>query len=407
VAFVASALAAPALAAEESGTLEQMLVRDSELTLHLRSYYFDRHKPGDVVNAAWAAGGWLAYRSGWLRDLLRVGVVGYTSQPIWAPDDTAGSNLLGPQQQSLSVIGQAYVSLKLADQVLSAGRFEVNQPEVNPNDIRMIPNTYEGGNLKGELAGVQYFAAYLNAMKTIASTRFLDFAQVAGASGDVSSPMWLVGFDGTPQPESHWRVSSYYVPDILQSNYADAYWTTPLSPRYKLRLGAQAMYQTSTGSNALTGASFGTGSGGVRADLMAGPATFTMAYNQTGRGANYQAPYGGWAGYTFMIVQSFNRAGEKAWLVGGTYDFVELGLPGLVLNANIVSGHDAIVPSSGAPVPNTTEYDMTVDWRFTAPHWPAWTKPLWVRLRAAYVDQGSAGNTTDYRVIINYPWHLR
>jgi hypothetical protein len=55
----------------------------------------------------------------------------------------------------------------------------------------------------------------------------------------------------------------------------------------------------------------------------------------------------------------------------------------------------------------TSEYDMTVDWRFTAPQWPAWTKPLWVRLRAAYVDQGSAGNTTDYRVIINYPWHLR
>lgn len=146
---IALALATPALAAEEPGALQDMLVRDSKLRLHLRSEYFDRHKAGGVIQAAWAAGGWLAYQSGWLGDLVRLGAVGYTSQPIWAPADTAGNNLLGQEQQSLSVIGQAYVSLKRADQVHTGARFEVNPPEVNPNDIRMLPNICEGGSLTG------------------------------------------------------------------------------------------------------------------------------------------------------------------------------------------------------------------------------------------------------------------
>ncbi|MEO7854678.1 MAG: OprD family outer membrane porin [Rubrivivax sp.] len=319
---------------------------DGEVLLHRRSYYFDRHQPGPVVNAAWAAGGWLAYTSGWFGERLRVGAVAYTSQPIWAPDDTPGSLLLGPDQQALSVIGQAYVSLKLAEQVLTGGRFEVAQPEVNPNDIRMIPNTFEGGNLSGQIGnfghvgatGIGYYAAYLNEMKTIASANFVNFATVAGAPDGVSSPLWLLGFEAAPVADSKVRLSSYYVPDILTSNYADGTWLTTLSPSYKLRLCAQAMYQRSNGSNALTGSSFGTGVGGAKVDLIAGPATFTMAYNQTGRGANYQTPYGGWAGYTFMIVQAFNRAGEKALLFGGSYDFAGVGLPGLALNAYIVNG---------------------------------------------------------------------
>jgi hypothetical protein len=146
---------------------------------------------------------------------------------------------------------------------------------------------------------------------------------------------------------------------------------------------------------------------GVKADLIAGPATFTMAYNQTGRGADYRTPHGGWAGYTFMIVQSFNRAGEKALPVGGSHDFAALGMPGLALTAYIVNGRDVIDPANGVPLPDTTEYDLTLDYRFSAPHWPAWTRPLWVRARAAHVDHGSAGVTDDYRIILNCPWVLR
>ena len=54
-----------------------------------------------------------------------------------------------------------------------------------------------------------------------------------------------------------------------------------------------------------------------------------------------------------------------------------------------------------------TEYDFTLDYRFTANYWPDYLAPLWLRARAVLVDQrlGSFTSlTTDYRVILNYQW---
>jgi len=400
-------LASNAFAADEALALENMLVNDSKVNLQLRTYVMDRQKPGGVANQAWAAGGWLGYRSGWLGDALNFGLVGYTSQPLWAPADSDGTLLLAPGQQGYSVLGQAYVSLKLLDQMLTGGRFEVNQPEVNPQDNRMTPNTFEGGRLSGKLGGVNYFAGYLSAEKKRNATTFVNMAEVAGAPSGVSSPMWLIGFGGEPAKDLALRFSSYNVPDILTSTYADATWLTPLSETYKLRLGAQGMYQTSTGSNALTGSSFSTWSGGLQADLIAGSATATFAYNQTGRGAAYRSPYGSWAGYTSMIYQDFDQAGQKSYLIGGTYDFAGVEVPGMVLNAEVVFGRGAIDPSTGAALANGTEYDLTLDYRFSAERWPQWLRPLWIRARAAYLEQSAGGNVTDYRIIVNYPWDLK
>ena len=405
-AVFASALAAGMFpnTASAADTLANALGRDSEVNLHFRTYYFDRLNPGDVTNAAWAAGGWIGYRSGWIADTLRVGAVGYTSQPLWAPLGKPGSDLLAPPNDGYSVIGEAYASLKLWDQVATGGRFQVDQPEISASDIRMTPVTYSGGNLAGQLAGVNYYAAYLDGIKPRTSEHFQNFTEAAGIAGATSEPLWLIGLAGTPMPDWQWRLSSYYVPNVISSTYADMSWLTSLSAQYKLRLDAQAMYQTSVGANLLTGADFSTWSGGLKADLVAGRATLTMAYQQTGSAANYQTPYSSWAGYTNMIVKTFNLAGQKAWLIGGSYDFADLGAPGFMVNANIVQGWDAVNPSTGAARPNWTEYDLTLDYRFSAKTWPAWARPFWIRGRAAHVDMRSDGDIEDYRIIVNYDW---
>lgn len=405
--LVAGLLSAAALfpaGALASDTLANAFGRDSEVDLHFRTYYFDRLNPGDVTNAAWAAGGWIGYRTGWIADLLRVGVVGYTSQRLWGPLDKDGSGLLMPEQEPYSVIGEAYASLKLWDQSLTGGRFQVFQPEIRGDDVRMTPITYSGGNLAGRVAGVDYYAAYLNATKPRNSESFQNFTEVAGITGADGEPLWLFGVAGQPMKELQWKFSTYYVPNILSSTYVDTSWLTPLSPDYQLRLGAQAMYQTAVGENLLLGTEFSNWSGGIKADLIAGPATLTTVYQQTGSDANYQTPYAGWAGYTYMIVKSFNLAGQKAWLIGGTYDFAEMGAPGFALTANIVYGWDAINPSTGVGKPNWTEYDLTLDYRFNAKSWPAWAQPFWIRGRAANVDMRSDGDIQDYRIIVNYDW---
>lgn len=82
-------------------------------------------------------------------------------------------------------------------------------------------------------------------------------------------------------------------------------------------------------------------------------------------------------------------------------------MPGMLLNGAVVFGRDQISSSTGAPPPNLTEYDLTLDYRFNAWSWPEWLRPLWFRASAAYLDQSASGHTTDFRIIVNYHWTLK
>jgi hypothetical protein len=396
-----------AAADEPQSEIARAFVQDAEVTAHFRTYYLDRDKPDGSKNGAWAAGGWLGYQSGWLADVFRVGVVGYTSQPMWAPDDQDGTLLLKPGQEGYSVLGQAYGSVKLWDQVFTGYRQMINQPEVNPQDNRMTPNTFEAYTLGGKLGDVEYFGGYVAKMKKRNADNFVDLAAAAGAVQGGSEAMYLLGGSYSPQKDLTLRLSAYQVPDILSSLYADGAWLSPLGGDFRLRLGAQYMTQRSTGDDNLTGSSFDTWSGGAKLDLINGGGTLSLAYNQTGSGAAYRSPYGSWAGYTSMIVRDFDRAGEKAILIGAAYDFAGLGAPGLAVNGAAVFGRDAIDAGSRQPLADENEYDFTLDYRFTSKNWPEWLRPFWIRARAARVEDklgGTTDVTNDYRIIVNYEW---
>ena len=397
----------PAVEAESVSEWERALVREGAITLHLRSYYLDRKTTPPPGPAAWAAGGALGYQSGWLGNMLRVGLAGFTSQPIWAPADRDGSSLLKPGPEGYSVLGQAYLSLKLWEQVLTGFRQRVDEPEVNAFDIRMTPQTFEGYTLAGKIRDVSYTLAYLEKLKPIDSDRFFNMAAVAGAPPGASEPLWLGSLGYSPVKGLTARLSSYHVPNILTSTYTDLVWLAPLWGGFKLQLGGQFMYQGSTGSNLLTGSPFDTWAGGAQADLIWGPITASIALTRIGKGSDYRTPFGGWAGYTSMIVNDFNRAGETGLLFGAAFDFAGLNLPGLSLFANAVFGRDAIDPVSAVRRSDMTEYDFTLDYRFTASHWPEYLAPLWIRARAVRAEEqlnGFAAVTSDYRVILNYQW---
>ena len=410
LAGVLAAACTPALAINLADDRPQAPARERDLTFHLRTYYLERDKPaGQSDLLASTVGGWIGYDSGWFFDRFKFVLTGYTSQKINAPADQDGTLLLKPGQMSYSVLGQSYASLKLWDEhKFNAGRQLVNQPEVNPQDNRMTPNTFEAYNFTGKGAGIDYFAGYVNKMKTRNSTTFLDMAAVAGAAPGVESEMWLGGLSYAPIKDLTLRYSGYRVQDILNSNYIDSVWLTPLSQEWKLRLGGNYMFQSSTGSNALNGSSFDTWSAGAKADFLYGGSAIRAGYTQTGSGFNYQSPYGTWGGYTSMVVTDFNRAGERAFLLEGSYDFTALNVPGLVITSYGVFGSKAINSTTRAAVSDKTEYNGTIDYRFNSGGWPDWLKPLWVRARATRVEEKFSGTavTNDYRFIVNYEQHL-
>lgn len=409
IALIAAAPTPPACARDLGETLRNGLYGDATLTVHARSYYLDRTNPAPPSHVAWAGGGWVGYETGWFHDLLRFGVVGYTSQPLVAPPGTGGTLLLGPGQSGYTVLGQAWGKLKVGEQELTAWRQLINQPEVNPQDNRMTPNTFEAYLLSGKLWRIGYLAGYVDKIKPRDSAEFIDMARHAGAPAGVRQGMALAGLSYAPNDDFKVRLSSYLVPDVLASGYGDVSGWVSLPHNLDLRIGAQIMVQGSNGANLLTGRPFSTWSGGIDVDLIMGNATLTASYTQTGSAAAWRSPYGTWAGYTNMIVRDFNRANEGALLVGATVDFAFLGVSGLAFTTNAAFGNGAINPATGAPLARTNEYDFTLDFLFanSTVDWPGWMKPLWLRGRAALVDQFERGGMTtlrDYRIILNYEW---
>lgn len=404
-----------AAAPPEANDLARALWYDSELTFHLRSYYLNREiSPAPTGPAGWANGGWIGYRSGWLADTVRFGIVGYTSLPAWAPESRNGSLLFLPNRDAYAVVGEAYGQIKVWEQVFTGYRQKINEPEVNPQDNRMTPNTFEAYMVAGKFWDVSYNVGYVARIKPRNENQFFNMAYQAGAPLGVSEGMWLGTLSYSPIKDLTARVSSYTVPDILTSTYTDFVWRTALTDDLKLQVGAQYMYQTSNGDDLLTGSSFDTWAAGAKVDLIYGPVTGTVAYTKLGDGANYRSPYGSWAGYTSMIVKDFNRANEGAFLVGAAVDFAPINLPGMSFTTNLVFGNDAIDPATGAPASRINEYDFTLDYRFTASYWPEALRPLWLRARYAYVDEkppaitpGPTKRTDDFRIIANYEWVIK
>lgn len=393
---------------EEIATLPPFL-GDTNLTTHFRIYYFNQAKPDDAQNEALAAGGWISYRSGWLLDTFAMGATLYGSAPLYAPADKDGTLLLKPGQKGYYVPGEAWGALRYRDYALLKGyRQLVDQTYINPQDNRMTPNTFEGVTLGGNVAWVQYLAGYLWNVKTRNSDDFVAMSSAAGVKGHHDG-VGLAGVRLTPVKDLRIDLSNQYGVNTFNTFYARTDYLHPLNPDWKLRLGAEITDQRAVGDALLANADskhWVTQAGGARIQLVYRDLTLTAAFSITGAGNTIQNPWGSFPGYLSMIDQDFDRANEKAWLIGTAYDFSTLLTSGLSGKFNFAWGVDAINPSTRKTAPNQAEYDFTVDYRPTL-RWPAFLQGLWFRARADVLDQQDAKTLGyQFRLILNWERNL-
>jgi len=388
---------------EKVATLPPFL-GDTDVKLHFRSYYFNRTKPDDTQNEAEAFGGWLGYKSGWLFDTLAMGATFYGSAPLYAPGDKDGTLLLKPGQKGYYVPGEAWGALRYKDYALLKGyRQLVDQTYINPRDNRMTPNTFEALMLGGTVGWVQYLGGFIWNIKTRNSDEFVAMSSAAGVKGQHDG-VGLAGVRLTPVKDLRIDVSNQYGANMFNTFYAEADYLLALNKDWKLRLGAQFTDQRAVGDALLPkaqGKYWVTHTGGTRFQLSYRELTLTAAFSITGDGNNIQTPWGSFPGYLSMIDQDFDRADEKAWLIGAAYDFSKLLTPGLSAYVNLAWGVDAINPSNRKTAPNQAEYDLTTDYRppFKAPV----LQGMWFRFRADILDQQDAKTLGyQFRIIINW-----
>ncbi len=300
-------------------------IHDARFSAQLRSFFFNREKFDGSHSEAWALGGSIGFKSGYLADRLAFGAVAYTSQPVYAPEDRDGTLLLQPGQDGYTVVGQVYGEVKLTERIFGAfGRKEYSTPFINKHEVRMTPNTFEGVSVYGMAGGVdgtpewRFGGGYITKIKEKNSDQFVWMSRDAGAT--VDRGVYVAGANFAHDDFSIGAID-YYSADIINIFYTEARYALPLSGDRQLKLAAQFADQRSNGDDLLTGQAFSTHQWGVRADLGLGPTLLTLAYTDTADGADMRSPWGGYPGYTSVQVEDFNRAGEAALMLRAVVRF--------------------------------------------------------------------------------------
>ena len=373
--------------------------RDTQLLLHPRVYYLDRDRENANDSVALAYGGWLDYKSGWWRDRLKLNATLYTTQKAYGPDDKDGTLLLKEGQKGFTVLGESNVELKFTDDISAKlYRQSFNLPYLNRNDGRMVPNVFEAYSLiQKPVNNWSLLLSHVREMKPRNRDNFVSMTDAAGFK-DRDEPLTVgaVRYDFTD--DINIGATNQYSWEFMNTFYteANAVWSFPND--WALRLGGQFTDQRSVGDE--IGSDFDTFVFGGKVAASYQSAILTLAFSSTDDGARIRNPYGGYPGYLSLMVKSFNRADEDAWLIGASYDFASIGIPGLSGFINYAQGY---TPDSGRNAsPDQQEFDVTVDYRFQS----GTLNRLWLRARAAIVDQDDdvarASDVREFRVILNY-----
>jgi len=378
--------------------------RDSLVQVVARTYYLTRDNFDGSKSQALAGGGWLAFRSGLIGDMFGVHAAYYTSQPIFAPPDEGGTRLLAPPQNSIGVLGQIYGRVQIGDQEIRGGRQLVDTPLINPQDNRMVPNTFEAAtlvSLPDKERNYDYSVGYLWNMKQRDSNDFIPMSDALAGGDAVNRGAAFAMVKYRPVTGLSLAAMDYNVQDFVNTAFGQAEYDFKLPkgvPNWIV--GANVIGQQSIGANLLTGMPFETYQASAKAQMEYAGWTLFVAGSVTGQESKLFSPYGTKPNYTDMQQSSFDNANEKA--IGGSlaYDFGTLGLPGLSAGAWYTHGWDAIDPGTNMGIPNRNELDLWIQYRPTE-------GPLkGFRLKTQYANLWQQGNVREtqpeFRFIVDY-----
>jgi len=368
-----------------------------EPALQLRTYYFDQESTSGAPSAAWALGGWVGARSPWWGDVFQAAVNFYTSQRLYGPANEGGTKLLQSDQAAINVLGEAFGAIRFSGQTFAAYRQLINRPFINPQDNRMVPNTFEAYTLSGALDQVAYTGGYITKEKVRDTESFRWMSNVAGGSGNQEG----VAFAGATwnfAKNGYVRIDEQYAFDVFNTFYADVRYPIAFDDKTGIALGAQYYPQTSVGDAQL--GSFSTWGYGLQAALTYGPVGAQLYWTQTGKGRDTLNPFGSHASYLDLMQVSFSTAGEKAWGIGANVDFASVGAPGLTAAAIYAQGRDRLNYTTGAPMPDRNETDVRVDYAFPK---GSVLEGFSATFRYSWLDQDGAAQTgTQLRAYVNY-----
>ena len=374
------------------------------LDLQVRGYFIDRtfyetFRYPETENEAVAAGGGLAYRTATWHG-ARLGLTFYTSQKIWAPPDKGGTGLL-QDGKSYSVLGETYLQWEGGATRVTLFRQKLDTPLLGSRDLRIVPYTWQAYTVENRsVRGMTVLASWVTHAKDWTSTSFVRIGPWIGAP-EIDAPTGLLGLVWeNPAKSFTAQAWGYGTQDVVATAYLQVDGRVPLGNDVSLTLSGQGISQKEIGKAVYPGVQ--SGIEGLFAAAAWKGSEVRLAANVSSRDGDFLNVFGLYPGYTSIMEEDNNLAGERSWLLGLTLDLGAHGVPGLsfILNRTKAWIHE---PRPGMSALDQKELNAELRYRFPAP-----VKGLLVRLRYANVesalDQGTiyGRDFDDYRAILQY-----
>jgi len=376
--------------------------RDTKFNFEFRTYSFDRRNSSTDKREAWAIGGRFAYESGWWKH-IGVRAAYYNSTEL--DSDGGDTGLLASGQDNISVIGEANLRYRFTGGILDGSviqlyRQTLNLPYINKHDIRMLPATHEGYTIRRGASSLDYIVGHLTKFKDFDSEEFVNMSEAAGAVG-TDKGVTVAGVRHPLNDQFTIGAGSWYGWDTFNTFFVEGTYHRVLEGDLDFRFSGQFTNQQSVGDE-LVG-DFDTNHFAAQAAFGWRGAVVKLAGSVTANEAGIRKPWGGTPSYVSIQRLDFDRANEKAVLLGLSYNtdfFSSLGLSSYI---NIAHGTDAKDPMTGADLPDRTEYNLTVDYKPPL----GLLQGLWLRLRYAQLDiEGDGETVRDIRIIMNYDFPI-
>ena len=381
---------------EEPTVLERMISSPlfrPRVSLNLRSYDFGTETDHELTQHTWAAGGKLGLVTPEWRELVSIGAYAYASYPLYVRAPVDRTLLVQPNGDALLVPGESYLNLRRGSFNVRLYRQPLDAAYLNDQDTRMIPNVFEAYALRYSSERIYAAVGHVTRMKRLNSDEYVPMAEAAGVRGgdtDVSA----AGIRWRPNARASANALVLNNWDVFSTVYAAGEVGTDLAYQTDLRLSAQYTSQRSVGKEQL--GEFDTYTAGLKAALGFRRAVVTVAGTMTGSDAGIRSPFGSKPTYLSLMLFEFDRAAERAWLLGLSYRFDDLGLPSWSFVLNHAQGHGGRDLALGAE-DRRRETDLTVDYRPESGKLAG----LWLRLRYADATEGDR-RLQQWRVILNY-----
>ncbi|MHA6578353.1 OprD family porin [Pseudomonas yamanorum] len=423
-------------------------IDDSKVTLGLRNFYINTDNRDGVPsrtsntrskNAEWGQGFDLRFISGFTQGTVgfgldAIGLYGvrldssrenhgnYTGTASGGTVFPSDGNKAVNDFASLGVTGK----VKISQTVLKIGTLQPNNPVIKTNDGRLLPQTFQGGEISSnEIKDLTLTAGQIEHSKgrNSSNNEGLSLAGANGSSnydaGNFVNKFYYAGADYKITKD---LTASYYfgeLKDFYAQNFLGLVHNWAIGPG-TLKSDLRYYRSRDNGANGDTAGYYTTGfygntttKGKVDNDLYSYLALYSVAGHTFGAGYQYtkgdsdfpwlnQGDGSSNSTITDMQIQKFARAGERTWQARYAYDFAKVGVPGLTAGVVYLRGSNI-----DTAVGEKTEWERDLTLAYVIPEGPlknlgvAWKNAMW------RTDLASTRDQDENRLIVSYSYAFK